>query len=93
MSRLKKCWRHHRCCFIRIHSTLLKKLVYQYAHLYNLFLPDESFSHVTLGLGADECHGHLLKLMVGDFDLFLLENTNENLEYILTARKLKNDSE
>ena len=48
-----------------------------------LGLPDENFSHVILGPEVDECLGHLLKLMVEDFDLSLSENKNENLKNIL----------
>ena len=50
-----------------------------------MVLLDGSFSHVTLGLEAGECHDHLLKLMVEDFDWSLLENMNENLKIILTV--------
>ena len=55
-------------------------------------LPDESFSHVTLGLEAGEYHDHLLKLMAEDFDLSLLENKNENLKSFLTVVVTKNQN-
>ena len=63
--------------------------------MYDLSLPGENFSHVTLGPGVDVGPGHLLKLMVEDFDLSLLGNMNENLGYILTDAdsKLRNGSE
>ena len=50
---------------------------------------------MTLGPGVDVGPGHLLKLMVEDFDLSLLGNMNENLGYILTDAdsKLRNGSE
>ena len=48
-------------------------------------LLDENFSRVISGPEADECHGHLLKLMAEDFDWSLSENMNENLKSILTV--------
>ena len=44
---------------------------------------------MTLGPGVDVGPGHLLKLMVEDFDLSLLGNMSENLGYILTVAHSK----
>ena len=54
-----------------------------------MVLLDGSFFHVTLDLEAGECHDHLLKQMVEDFDLSLLGNMSENLGYILTVAHSK----